>query len=183
MSTRAYIGIKNEDGTVSAIYNHSDGGLDNLGDILKNHFKTEESVRELVGLGFISSIQELETYEYCKNTFHSFDESEWKDLQTVSGLKIHAMPVGGPAEKLNNIEDVMGSMIAHAYLFEPKENMWYYTKGKGLKPLNRKKVIDEKAGSNGIDALIQKKQKEVAQQCRQNSTQPETVKNDSFGRE
>ena len=34
MSTRAYIGIKNKNGTVTAIYNHSDGYLENLGHLL-----------------------------------------------------------------------------------------------------------------------------------------------------
>lgn len=48
MSTRAYIGIKNENGTVTAIYNHSDGGLENLGHLLRKYFKTEEQVRELM---------------------------------------------------------------------------------------------------------------------------------------
>ena len=56
MSTRAYIGIKNDDGPVSAIYNQSDGGLENLGQVLKTHFKTEESVRELISIGHISSL-------------------------------------------------------------------------------------------------------------------------------
>ena len=58
MSTRAYIGIKNTDGTVSAIYNHSDGGLENLGHLLRKYFKTEDQVRELIDTGFISSIQD-----------------------------------------------------------------------------------------------------------------------------
>lgn len=34
MSTRAYIGIKNENGTVTAIYNHSDECVENLGHLL-----------------------------------------------------------------------------------------------------------------------------------------------------
>ena len=44
MSTRAYIGIKNKNGTVTAIYNHSDGYLENLGHLLWKYIKTEERV-------------------------------------------------------------------------------------------------------------------------------------------
>lgn len=135
MSTRAYIGIKNENGSVTAIYNQCDGGLDNLGHLLRKYFKTEEQVRELLAFGYISSVQDMETYNDCKNSFHSFDDTEWKDLNTISDLKVHLMPKGEPAEDLNDIEDVMGCMICYAYLFIPEECKWYYTKGKGLKPL------------------------------------------------
>ncbi len=135
MSTRAYIGIKNENGTVTAIYNQSDGGLDNLGHLLRKYFKTEESVKELLGFGYISSVQDLETYNYCKENFSSFNDAEWKELNTVSDCKIRLIPVREKAETLNDIEEVMGCMICYAYLFVPSENKWYYTKGNGLKPL------------------------------------------------
>lgn len=129
MSTRAYIGIRNENGKVTAIYNQSDGGLQNLGHLLRKYFKTEEQVRELLNIGYISSIQDTK--------FSSFYESEWKYLSTVNGLKVHLMPVGEPAEELNDIMDVMkgASMICYAYLFIPEENKWYYTKGREIKPL------------------------------------------------
>lgn len=64
-----------------------------------------------------------------------FNDTEWKNLNTVSSLKVHLMQNGEPAEELNDIEDVMDYMICYAYLFIPKECKWYYTKGKGLKPL------------------------------------------------
>lgn len=135
MGTRAYIGIKNSNGTVTAIYNHRDGGLENLGHLLNKYFKTKEQVMELIGIGFISSVQDMETYRYCKENFHSFNENEWKNLNSVVGIKIHLMPVGEKAEELSSIEEVMGCMIGYAYLFIPNENRWYYTKGNSLKPL------------------------------------------------
>lgn len=135
MSTRAYIGIKNENGSVTAIFNKCDGGLGYLGHLLRKYFKTEEQVRELLGFGDISSIQNMEQYNYRKNLFPSFNDTEWKDLNTVSSLKVHLMQNGEPAEELNDIEDVMDYMICYAYLFIPEECKWYYTKGKGLKPL------------------------------------------------
>lgn len=135
MGTRAYIGIQNENGTVTAIYNQCDGGKENLGHLLKKHFKTEKSVRDLIGLGFISSLQDMETYEYCKEHFVSFRGNEWTAIDGVSDCMVHLMPRPVVAEELDNIEDVFGCMIAHAYLFVPKEAKWYYTQGKGLKPL------------------------------------------------
>jgi len=135
MGTRAYIGIKNNNGTITAAYNQCDGGLESLGYLLRKHFKTEEQVRELISYGEISSVQDMETYEYCKNNFSSFNDSEWKDLQNTTGLKVHLMPYAEQPEELNDINDVMGCMICYGYLFEPEENKWYYTKGNELKPL------------------------------------------------
>lgn len=137
MSTRAYIGIKNSNETVTAIYNHSDGGLDNLGHLLRKYFKTEEQVRELIGIGSISSIQDMETYRYCKSKFSLFNENEWKNLNSVIGIKVHLMPISTEEseKELNNIEEAIGYIIGHAYLFVPEENKWYYTTGNGLKPL------------------------------------------------
>jgi len=135
MSTRAYIGIKNENGTVTAIYNHSDGGLENLGHLLRKYFKTEEQVRELIGVGFISSIQDMETYRELKKSCYGFKEAEWKNLNSVIGIKIHLMPVDENATILNSIEETIGYMIGYAYLFVPEENKWYYTKRNGLREL------------------------------------------------
>lgn len=54
MSTRSNIGIKNEDGTVSHIYCHFDGYLEHNGEILNEHYNTEERVKQLIELGDIS---------------------------------------------------------------------------------------------------------------------------------
>jgi len=135
MGTRAYIGIKNNNGTITAAYNQCDGGLESLGYLLRKHFKSEEQVRELISFGKISSLQDIETYEYCKKTFSSFDDSEWKDLQITTGIKVHLMPYAEQAEELEDINDVMGCMINYGYLFIPEENRWYYTKGNELQLL------------------------------------------------
>ncbi len=134
MGTRGCIGIKNTNGTVTAIYNHYDSGLKNLGRLLKKYFKTEEQVRELIDIGSISSIYDIETYRRFKESSYLFDEREWKELNLV-GIKVHLMPTEESAEIYNDIENVMGYMICYAYLFVPWENKWYYTKGNGLKIL------------------------------------------------
>lgn len=58
MGTRSTIAIQNADGTVTGIYCHWDGYLSHNGDILQNHYNTEEAVRELIGLGDLSSLGE-----------------------------------------------------------------------------------------------------------------------------
>jgi hypothetical protein len=59
MSTRALVGIANDNGTVDYIYNHFDGYIkDGLGQYLKEHVLTEQAVRELIARGDASSIAE-----------------------------------------------------------------------------------------------------------------------------
>jgi len=56
MGTRSTIGIQNEDGTVTGIYCHWDGYLSHNGRILAENYSDEAKVRELIGLGDISSL-------------------------------------------------------------------------------------------------------------------------------
>lgn len=138
MGTRAYIGIKEANGTVTAIYNSCDGGLNNLGHILRKHFKTEEQVRELLAFGDISSVQTIQTYNELKETFPSVhNASEWSGLSSVPNIKIHKMPTKEKSETFNTISDCMGAMICYSYLFIPTENKWYYLKNgiSNIKPL------------------------------------------------
>ena len=56
MSTRSLIGIQNADNTIEYIYCHHDGYLDWVGKKLISHYKNEETIRELLALGDISSL-------------------------------------------------------------------------------------------------------------------------------
>jgi len=47
MSTRSRIGIKNDNGTITSIYCHSDGYLGGVGAILADYYPEEEDVRAL----------------------------------------------------------------------------------------------------------------------------------------
>jgi hypothetical protein len=58
MSTRSNIGILNSDNTVSYIYCHFDGYLENNGRILNEHYTTEGKVRKLIALGNLSILSE-----------------------------------------------------------------------------------------------------------------------------
>lgn len=56
MATRSTIAVVHEDGSVSQVYVHWDGYLENNGDILRKHYATRGSVEELVKLGDLSSL-------------------------------------------------------------------------------------------------------------------------------
>ena len=56
MSTRCRIGIENKDGSITSIYCHHDGYPSHVGDILVNHYKTEEKIKKLLELGDMSSL-------------------------------------------------------------------------------------------------------------------------------
>jgi len=56
MGTRSTIAIENADGTVTGIYCHWDGYLSHNGRILAENYTDEAKVRELIGLGDISSL-------------------------------------------------------------------------------------------------------------------------------
>lgn len=57
MATRSYIGIKNANGKIRAIYCHWDGYPDHNGAILKQHYKTEAEVNALIDLGDLNSLR------------------------------------------------------------------------------------------------------------------------------
>jgi hypothetical protein len=59
MSTNSSIAIKNEDGSVTAIYCHWDGNIEHNGHLLAKHYTTEEKVRELLALGNLSILGEV----------------------------------------------------------------------------------------------------------------------------
>lgn len=57
MSTRCRIGIENKDGTITSIYCHHDGYVENgVGEKLSVYYTDESKIRELMKLGDISSL-------------------------------------------------------------------------------------------------------------------------------
>jgi hypothetical protein len=67
MGTRSTIALEFADGTVSQIYCHWDGYLDNNGAILQNYYMNPFKVKQLLELGDFSSLRETveETKEGC----------------------------------------------------------------------------------------------------------------------
>jgi hypothetical protein len=69
MGTRSTIAIEFADASVSQIYCHWDGYLDNNGQILRDHYTDPFKVRELIDLGDFSSLRE--TVEETKEGAYS----------------------------------------------------------------------------------------------------------------
>lgn len=58
MSTRSYIGIEDNDGTIMAIYCHWDGYPEWVGKILYNCYNTRDRVSLLINQGHLSCLKE-----------------------------------------------------------------------------------------------------------------------------
>jgi hypothetical protein len=58
MATRSTIAIEFADGSVSQVYCHWDGYLDNNGELLNKHYMDPFVVRDLIDLGDFSSLRE-----------------------------------------------------------------------------------------------------------------------------
>lgn len=70
METRTVVGKKMEDGSVIASFIYCNGGLDNAGQTLVNHYTDSDLVTDLCEVGCLKSIQP------------SFDESVWNTLDS-----------------------------------------------------------------------------------------------------
>ena len=57
MATRSTIAVEHADGTVSQVYCHWDGYLTHNGQILVDHYDTQEKAELLVSLGSMSSLR------------------------------------------------------------------------------------------------------------------------------
>ena len=69
MSTHSTIWLKNNDNTFTGIYCHNDGYIENNGKILLMYYNDLFSVKSLIDLGSLSSLQ-----KYLSTTLnHSFD--------------------------------------------------------------------------------------------------------------
>ena len=95
MSTHSNIGILNQDGSVTFIYCHSDGYPSYVGKILREHYTDEAKVRELIGLGDLSSIGPVigvkhkfddfsPAVEHMCRAYHRDRGEEWKDTKPRS---------------------------------------------------------------------------------------------------
>lgn len=101
MSTRSLIGILNEDDTVDWVYCHWDGYIDHVGRMLRDHYKSEPKIRELLLNGDLSSLEE----EISMIKFYDKEKSFSKS--------------GSVNRYLN--ENHFQSFL---YLFIPKKNEW-----------------------------------------------------------
>lgn len=81
MATRSFIGIRNEDGTITAVYCHWDGYPEYNGKMLVENYNTKAKAQELINLGDLSSI--CERVKPNEDEIHTFD-NPLKDVTVAS---------------------------------------------------------------------------------------------------
>jgi hypothetical protein len=91
MCTRSYIGIQNDDRTISVIYCHFDGYPSGVGQTLLNFYSEKNKIRELLKLGDISSLgkeigekHDFDNYkdnDDCVNAYHRDRGEEWENVK------------------------------------------------------------------------------------------------------
>lgn len=124
MATRSIIAMKNEDGTITAVYCHRDGYPDYNGRMLVENYNTKEKVQELINLGDLSVIRER--VKPNKNELHTFD-SPIADV-TVAYYRDRGEDWEYiKPRKVNNISELEslanGCWADYIYLFEGEK--WY----------------------------------------------------------
>ena len=120
MSTRSNIGIINADGSVTAIYCHNDGCPSGVGKTLREHYNTEEKVRELLSLGDLSVLGEVIGEKHNFDA-HDFTTKWCRAYGRDRGEK------GTKARKHKTVKEACSSFDNdYAYLFDPTENRWSF---------------------------------------------------------
>lgn len=126
MGTRSAIGIKNSDGSVTAIYCHWDGYPSYNGRILADHYGDEAKVRELIALGDISSLKAEIGEKHPFDTYTLKPEEldpRWDQWTTAYGrdrgeTDIDAREFVSKADYANRF----GSAAEYHYLYE--DGVW-----------------------------------------------------------
>ncbi len=128
MSTRSKIAIKKKDGTVEAIYCHSDGYLEYNGVILNNYYKDPNKVQTLINLGDISCLGPK--VHPNPELPHSFDYDERQEDVTVAygrdrGEKEIDKKVFRDLDTFK--ESLEGTWCEYAYVFDESNSKWFWS--------------------------------------------------------
>lgn len=140
MSTRAIIGIKNLDGTITGAWQWNDGM--GLLPLLRKQFNTTEKVHELVKNGIWNNIVSPKDNETLKH-FTEWTKRENSDYYLVPVGKCHLLKEkpcdnaeycfnGDDGITINkdgsmtfrNLETANGQDINYLYLYHPDTNKW-----------------------------------------------------------
>ena len=157
MSTRSHIGIREKGIFIKYVYCHFDGyTINGVGQMLFEHYKDEEKVKELISLGDISFLEK--NINPSKDSNHSFDTPEkdvtvfyHRDRGDIDGNDIiyTKSPIGksGPY-KICDFNYYPNKMIEYVYLFENGE--WYSIGYNENKKTPTKILIKDILKSRGI---------------------------------
>lgn len=130
MSTRAIIGIKNEDGSITGAWQWNDGG--NLTSLLNKNFNTIEKATEIINEGMWSTMftnKGAEKHErWLKDELHKEENENIPPRQYTKIYDIQLLKHEGyyqrPPARYESFEDAMGQDINYLYLFNKNTNKW-----------------------------------------------------------
>lgn len=124
MSTNAFIGIR-ENGSITYIYNHSDGYLEYLGKMLIEHYNSEEKAKALVALGDVSVVKEK--LAPAEGTVHGFDYDKRQEGVSV----FYGRDRGEDWESIKPItiqNTVFDEHTYYNYLYDVEQGRWLVSK-------------------------------------------------------
>ena len=116
MSTRAYIGIEDTDGTVAYVYNHRDGYPSECGVTLDENWTDPDKIRELIGNGGMSSVGcDLEDTDfYCR---------DWgREVEINTGTRDAIQASCWHSDPSIQPEPIL--MIEHVYVYSLASQRW-----------------------------------------------------------
>lgn len=127
MSTRSAIGYL-ENGSITAIYCHSDGYPEWNGEILLQHYNFPEKIKQLVALGDISSLGPKLAPEHGQP--HSFDSPA--DGVTIAYHRDRGEQYCPPATglSLKRVWSEFGASYIYIYEIDGEQPGWYFYRSK-----------------------------------------------------
>ena len=157
MSTRSTIAMLKKDGSVEAIYCHSDGYLSYNGEMLFTEYTSADKVKELVSFGDMSSLNtEVSPPE---GQSHSFD-SRYPGVCVFYGRD--RGEDGVKTSCFDSLESYLKSDFfqEYDYVFNEKKNSWYLINQNKLKlePLATKLLKDNEVSQYVKDSILSQRE-------------------------
>lgn len=149
MSTRCYIGLRDESGKITAIYCHSDGYPTYVGKILRDYYDTPEKVKKLLALGNISTlgkepIDYPELWDFSKVFTEDYKEKMDKGCRTYKGRGETGQEAISFANKANFISYAEGSWAEWIYFCDIEDGAWYAQEIAGMLTLEEAIELEER---------------------------------------
>lgn len=77
MSTRSRIGVQNDDGTITSVYCHWDGGIWHVGKVLNENYRETRKIKRLFRYGDISGLgKDIGRKHLFENPFSFYGDSQ-----------------------------------------------------------------------------------------------------------
>lgn len=141
MATRSTIALEYADGTVGQVYCHWDGYLSNNGKILLNNYTDPFKVRELIDLGYVSSLGAEIGVKHPFDAPGLFNDAVYNEYKATYGnmCKFYGRDRGEEGCEANYFEDFADYEQNHQYeeyeYILRTDGVWYVNQGNGYEPL------------------------------------------------